>query len=254
MLKHTFTLLILSVVLLNCKSADIKTADTAHNSMNSLDWNGIYTGTLPCADCEGLKTVIELHSDLRYTEKTQYLGKQETVNETTGTFSWNASGNMITLYKGSAQQSYLVGEGRLTHLDANQNKITGEQADQFILTQQSEHVLTDKPWKLIELRGKTIEDRTPQPYFKLHKAEARISGNSSCNGFGGDYELLEGNRIQFSKLMHTMRACIDMSIENEFLKVLETADNYTISNGILSLNKGRMAPLAKFKVDYFINN
>lgn len=30
--------------------------DTEHTAENSLDWNGKYTGTLPCADCEGIKT------------------------------------------------------------------------------------------------------------------------------------------------------------------------------------------------------
>lgn len=40
-----------------------------------------------------------------------------------------------------------------------------------------------------------------------------------------------------------------MSIETGINKVLETVDNYTVSKegDILSLNKGRMAPLAKFR-------
>ncbi len=32
---------------------------TGDNSQNSLDWPGTYTGTLPCADCEGIKTEIK---------------------------------------------------------------------------------------------------------------------------------------------------------------------------------------------------
>jgi hypothetical protein len=31
-----------------------------------------------------------------------------------------------------------------------------------------------------------------------------------------------------------------------FMDVLEKADNYTVTDGILTLNKARMAPLARF--------
>ncbi|MEO5790288.1 META domain-containing protein, partial [Gelidibacter sp.] len=43
-------------------------------------------------------------------------------------------------------------------------------------------------------------------------------------------------------------ACPDSDInEAQILKVFETADNFTIVNGILSLNKAKKAPLAEFK-------
>ena len=41
-------------------------ADTAHTAENALDWNGTYKGILPCADCEGIKTELELNSDKTY--------------------------------------------------------------------------------------------------------------------------------------------------------------------------------------------
>lgn len=31
-------------------------ADRDHNSRNSLDYEGVYTGTMPCADCSGIYT------------------------------------------------------------------------------------------------------------------------------------------------------------------------------------------------------
>lgn len=37
-----------------------------HTSETSLDWAGVYEGTLPCADCEGIHTLIELHEDKSY--------------------------------------------------------------------------------------------------------------------------------------------------------------------------------------------
>ncbi|MDE5451088.1 copper resistance protein NlpE N-terminal domain-containing protein, partial [Elizabethkingia meningoseptica] len=34
--------------------------DDSHNAQNSLDWAGTYEGTVPCADCPGIKTTITL--------------------------------------------------------------------------------------------------------------------------------------------------------------------------------------------------
>ena len=45
-----------------------------------------------------------------------------------------------------------------------------------------------------------------------------------------------------------MMACDNMADEATLAKVLEMVDNYTISGNTLSLNKARMAPLARFKL------
>src|SRR5690606_18798136 len=52
-------------------------ADPADNSRNSLDWAGTYRGVLPCADCEGIETVITLAEDGSFREHTRYLGRQD---------------------------------------------------------------------------------------------------------------------------------------------------------------------------------
>ena len=49
-------------------------SEAQHNSRNSLDWDGIYSGILPCADCEGIKTDIQLHKDGTYRMARKYLG------------------------------------------------------------------------------------------------------------------------------------------------------------------------------------
>ena len=96
---------IVVVVLSNCqtqKTASSNQAneamekrDAAHTSQNALDWDGIYRGVLPCADCEGIQTTIYLKKDLSFTTKTKYLGKSDSVYETTGKFKWNDKGNTV---------------------------------------------------------------------------------------------------------------------------------------------------------------
>ncbi|ESU20660.1 hypothetical protein FCR2A7T_09680 [Flavobacterium cauense R2A-7] len=108
---------------------------TADNSMNSLDWNGTYSGITPCADCEGIETSLTLNKDNSYILTTKYLGKSTKNNESKGTFSWNAEGNTIilsTITDGPNQ--FFVGENQLTQLDMSGKKITGALAEKYILT------------------------------------------------------------------------------------------------------------------------
>ena len=65
--------------------------------------------------------------------------------------------------------------------------------------------------------------------------------------FGG-YEIKQPLQLRFKQLASTMMACDNMADEATLAKVLEMVDNYTISGNTLSLNKARMAPLARFKL------
>ncbi|MDZ7605570.1 MAG: copper resistance protein NlpE [Cyclobacteriaceae bacterium] len=71
-----------------------------------------------------------LNKDLSYVLETQYLGKDEKVFQTKGTFKWDKSGSKITL-DNSENQMYQVGENRLFHLDKDGKRITGNLAGQL---------------------------------------------------------------------------------------------------------------------------
>ncbi len=47
--------------------------------------------------------------------------------------------------------------------------------------------------------------------------------------------------------MSTKMACENMDVEYGLSKALSAADNYSLQGDNLSLNKARMAPLARFK-------
>lgn len=117
------------------------------------------------------------------------------------------------------------------------------------LPSQGNKDITGKTWKLTELNGKPIalKSQKNNPYFKLNMADMRYEGNAGCNGLGGTFEIKPDiMRIKFNQGISTMMACEDLDIENQFTKALLTADNYSISGNTLTLNKARMAPLAKF--------
>lgn len=109
--------------------------------------------------------------------------------------------------------------------------------------------ITDRRWKLVELDGKPVADKIngKEPFILLQKSDHRYSASGGCNGLGGTFTLQDHGRIKFSQGMSTMMACENMEIENGLNKVLVTVDNYSLSGDDLSLNKARMAPLARFK-------
>jgi copper homeostasis protein (lipoprotein) len=112
------------------EDAELPTGD---NSRNALDWAGTYSGVLPCANCAGIETKLEIKADYSYMLTTVYLGKTAEPVVQSGSFYWNDAGSIITL--GSLDEVYqlLVGENQLFKLDLEGNKIEGPLADKYIL-------------------------------------------------------------------------------------------------------------------------
>jgi len=239
-----------------------------HTASNSLDYFGTYFGVLPCADCEGIETSLELSADKKYTLTTKYLGKENAqANESKGTYSWNKEGNTIILSGiKNAPSSYFVGENYVIQLDIKGHGIKGNLADKYILQKlttilpkaDADSNLGDSKyspmkktkWKLIELKGKPIEssDKQSKVFFIQLNSENRYSAYAGCNNLMGGYELNEELlKIKFSKGASTLMACPDMETEQEFAEVLEKVDNYSIKGDQMTLNKARMAPLARFE-------
>jgi heat shock protein HslJ len=227
------------------------------NSMNSLDWEGTYTGIVPCADCEGIQTTINITKDLKYNIKKVYLDQSNHIYENSGTFNWNKAGSMIILSNINAENGatkYMVGENQIIQLDLNGNRITGALADKYILKKRSVTVkevsLTETKWVLIELLGKTYEQKGGKSiYFVLQKEANKINGYAGCNNIFGTFELHDGDRISFSKIASTLMVCPDIETERIFLDILGKTDNYNLAGNKLILNRAKMAPLARFEAD-----
>ena len=114
--------------------------DSEHTAENSLDWDGTYKGVLPCADCEGIETKLELNQDKTYELKETYLGKGDgKVFETKGSFQFDSNNrSVIELDKAGDSRKYFVAEGYLKALDLEGNEITGALADKYQLKKEAE--------------------------------------------------------------------------------------------------------------------
>ncbi len=110
--------------------------------------------------------------------------------------------------------------------------------------------LEDKTWVLIELMGQPIEhDENKKDMSLIFMSEkGTLAGFDGCNSFNGGYELMKGNRFQTQPLAKTMKACLDMENSEQYTKAIEKADTYILQDSLLSITKGRMAAMAKFKL------
>jgi len=102
------------------------------NSQTALDWAGTYEGVLPCADCEGIQTIITLNSDDTFTLSQKYLGKDNVVDDK-GSIMWH-DGTIVHLKGTSVDMKLKVGENQLFFLDQEGKVIDGPLKEKYILT------------------------------------------------------------------------------------------------------------------------
>lgn len=235
----------------NGSRRDTEPLPSGDSSRTSLDWAGVYSGTLPCADCPGIRTRIELREDGTFTRSLLYLDADERPRTETGRFTWDDSGSRITLGEGASSQRYQVGENVLFQLDRSGQRITGDLAAAYRLEKfVNDPRIENRRWQLVELNGRGIEPPNDRDgvHFELDSTESRVTGNASCNRFFGTYELMAGDRIRFgTDIGATRMACPELEQEREFLEMLGQVDAYSLGEEGLSLIGPGAAPLARFR-------
>lgn len=233
--------------------AEATVAPDGHSSRIALDWAGSYSGVLPCASCPGIETVVTLNEDGTFERSMLYIDESPVPETDGGTFTWNDAGSTVVLGTADAEpQHYQVGENVLFHLDREGQRVTGDLAAKYMLHKHlRDPEIEGRRWKLVELGGNPVEagQAERRAVLELHADDAIAAGNTSCNSFSGPYAIKAGQRISFGPNMAVTRmACPDSSLESAFLEMLQQVDHYTVSDeGMLSLNRARIAPLARFE-------
>ena len=225
------------------------------NSKNSLDWEGTYEGTLPCADCEGIKTTLTLFSDGTFKRTQEYLGKNGTPFTDNGKFEWNEAGSVISLIDNNDNQKYKVGENQLFHLDNTGNQIKGNLSEKYILsktnngtvTYNSDESFEDKKWLLVSFMGKEVKQNEVEYYIIFHSKEQRLNTKVGCNVMNAGYKITNELSLKIEPIMSTMMACPENSIEDDYKSNLETVNNITTNGELLHLNRARMI-IATYKL------
>ena len=86
-MKKIFMLVCACLLIAACNSNQKSTDNTAtaadteltdmHNTENSLDYNGTYTGTFPAADCPGINITLTLNKDKTFTLVSEYIDRKD---------------------------------------------------------------------------------------------------------------------------------------------------------------------------------
>jgi uncharacterized lipoprotein NlpE involved in copper resistance/heat shock protein HslJ len=293
MKRNTLFFVVFIALAISCQKQTKKDAntkdsvvlDSVHSIKNVLNFEGLYKGILPCADCEGIETEISINENATYTLKTKYLGKGSKVFEQHGTFSWNKQGNTIVFENiKNAPNQYVVTKNSLIQLDLSGNKIKGTTANSYILTKQKKAIenenaplekkatvnlndrmeakmmvksvnpaigkvtLAETKWQLMVLNGKAVKQTGKQLYFlKLNSKDGKFNAYAGCNTLMGNYAMPSSFGISFSNTIATKMACPKMEVERRFSQMLGEVDSYTLQENILQLKKGKKEVLAIFE-------
>ena len=139
-----FLFTVLAVTLLACNNQPQSTTDTivnelptknsnelvdGHTAQNSLSWPGRYEGTLPCADCPGIKTMLELNQDGSFHYMSYYMERKVDTTHMHGTIQWQNNGSQIILVNNGVPDSsmqFFVKENAIEKLDMEGKKIDGD--------------------------------------------------------------------------------------------------------------------------------
>lgn len=247
-------------------------APDMHNSRNALDWAGVYEGVLPCADCPGIQTRLSLQQDGRFELTMRYIERQVAPFVSTGSFSWNADGNTITLDGAGGGAMYRVGEGRLLQLDRD-GSVPAPSSHNRTLTKVAAgapaptlaKALQDHRWTLrsaSDAQGKSMEAlatttalATTAPIVFDFDAR-RVAIRGACNNMNGGFQLSGDGQLKFDRMAETMRACepalmqadaalsamLAQPLKAEFTQGLTAALRLTsVTNGTLEFS-GRPTP------------
>lgn len=84
------------------KNSEIKTESQAQTS----NLFGTYEGTLPAADCEGIKTMLIINEDKTYTLKSEYIGKKYATFEISGVYHMIGDSIIELVTPSSGEKTY----------------------------------------------------------------------------------------------------------------------------------------------------
>lgn len=148
-MKESLLILAAALAMVSCggnaqqKAATAGTQQTTaaapdmHNAETSLDYLGVYKGTLPAADCPGIETTLRLKPGGAYEQHLKYIGRDTEFDEKGG---YTVRENLLTLTPADGEQPefYKVEENRLRRLDAEKQPVTGALADNYVLQKTTE--------------------------------------------------------------------------------------------------------------------
>jgi heat shock protein HslJ len=216
-----------------------------------------FVGTLPCADCPGIRYQLNLNADHTFTSRMDYEERNTSFSDS-GRWEFSADGKALVLHggHGSTEEYALRVVETLRKLDSDGNEINSKfnydlkRAPEFAMLEGGgAATLENTSWKLTGLGNSFVSAPSPQreAYFLLDPANHRVSGSGGCNRLTGIYKL-DGNQLKFGQMAGTMMDCPEgMDTEQAFLTSLGQVTTWKITGQSLELFDSDGKVLAQFK-------
>ncbi len=131
-----FATFIAVTTLVGCQHPNVGTTvespkpDISHNARASLDWNGVYSGIVPCEDCSGTKLWLELKANGQYSMSRSYIDKMSITVMEEGSLVWNTKGNTINV----DDYRFFVAENKLFLVDQSGERVLDKNGNSYVLS------------------------------------------------------------------------------------------------------------------------
>ena len=103
----------------------------------------------------------------------------------------------------------------------------------------------DRKWVVHEVNGTPVQlsGTNRDAHLNFSPSDKRFTGSGGCNRISGSYDISNNGRISFSDPNRTRMACDDIAFEDNFLKLLERVDRFSVENDMMLLKDGNRVVL-----------
>lgn len=239
---------ILCACALGKRFSDLYTPPDPDSSKKSLEWQGVYTGFLPCDDNNFMQVVIVLRSNYTFYMETIGIEDSSRVKQIRGRFIWDDDGNTIILDNIPNEYGspfFEVGESYIAQLNTNWDNNEDPGIINYVVFKKELNPMLERAWRLTDLRGSWVE--TNDRIFIVFKIlDQRVSGHAGCNSFRGRY-FFDDNGFQLRCVPLSRVGCNRIDLEKEFMKALYMADDIQVGEDFLLLISNKQT-IARFKL------
>lgn len=217
------------------------------------DWTGSFQGTLPCADCVGIRTRVQLAADASYRLERLHLGRTDTPAVEEGVYSVDEPTRIITLTPSAGEATrYLAGGDRLFALDADGQRIRGDLEAHYHLLRETAAESADAlaaisgRWRVAFLVG-VAPDALGEIVISFGQ-DGSLVAESACGQRHASFRLAPAGSIRMTPLTPGGRCAGDVGAAR-LAVALRRSDAFSLVDGELVLMLDGYVPQLRARPD-----
>ena len=118
----------------NSKKATVAVQEVSADTRSTNSFCGTYEGTLPAADCAGIRTTLVLNEDTTYDLTSVYLTEEPQEFKTSGVYEREGEQLIILITPSSGEKTYYrILENAVALVNAEGQMAEGEMAELYVL-------------------------------------------------------------------------------------------------------------------------